>query len=145
MVSCKKPMVGPVAVPVWALVIPGTDDAAHGRIKVFGEPEHGVAVVRVGPAADGEHRRPDRGVVPADAAVPPVVVAGLVAELGVDERVQVLQALQPHLAPALTDELLGPSAGRRNPAWSPPRRACRRLAPTSPYSGYGCRSGRSLS
>lgn len=90
---------------VRVLVRPGADDAAHLLVgEVLREPQHRVPV-RVVPAADREHARLDRGVVLADAAVPPVVVAGLVVEPRVDERVDGVEALRPHVLPGVPDVL----------------------------------------
>ena len=66
--------------------------------------EHGVAVA-VGPAGHGVHRAADRGVVLAHGAVLPVVVAALVLQPLLQPEPAALQPLQPHLAPALADDV----------------------------------------
>ena len=101
-VSWRNPIAGPGGRPaVRVLVRPGPDESPYPVVRqVFHEPQHGVAVGVV-PAADGQDRRVDRRVVLADAAVPPVVVALLVCQPGVQERVERFEALAPHRQPAV--------------------------------------------
>ena len=59
--------------------------------------------VAVRPAADGVDRRLDRGVVLAHRSVPPVRVAALVGEPGLDHRLRAVQSVEPYGAPAVAD------------------------------------------
>lgn len=85
------------------LVRPRADQSLAGHVDVLQQPGHRVGVP-VGPAAGGQHRHLERGVVLADRGVPPVGVAPLVAQPLHDPRPAALQPLVPQLAPALPDD-----------------------------------------
>ena len=117
--SCRKPIAGP-GTPLCG------KPCAHGPISPFfghGRPaqqaRHGVGIA-VRPAADRVDRAVDRAVVLADRAVLPEVVAPLVLQPERRERHQVVEALAPHLAPALADDLRDRADTRRRSSTSTP-------------------------
>ena len=95
---------------VRVLVRPGPDQAFAGDVERGEQPEHRVRVA-VGPAAHGEHRARDVGVVLADRAVLPVGVATLVAQPLRQPEPAAAQPLVPHLAPPLADDVRVRRAG----------------------------------
>ena len=85
-------------------VRPRADQALAGAGQAFQQSRDRVGVA-VGPAADRVHRGLDVGVVLAHRALLPVGVAALMAQPVVDERRRFAHPLEPHLAPAVTDDL----------------------------------------
>ena len=83
---------------------PGTDEALAGG-RQPGQQARDRIGVAVGPAADCVDRRGDGRVVLGHRALLPVVVAGLVADPVRQHQRIVLQAGQPHVAPAVADDL----------------------------------------
>ncbi len=61
-------------------------------------------LIGIGPAADGVDRASDRLVILADRAMLPIRVTSLVLQPEFQEQRCVLQALQPHRAPAIADK-----------------------------------------
>src|SRR5262249_28083917 len=60
--------------------------------------------VGIGPTADGVHRALDRLVSLAYRSMLPITITSLVPQPALEEQRYVLEALQPHRAPAITDK-----------------------------------------
>ena len=100
--SWRNPIAGPGLPVVRKGVGPGPDQALARSGQPREQARHRVRVA-VRPAADGVDGRLDLSVVLAHRALPPVVVAALMTEPGLDEGGRALHALEPGAAPVVAD------------------------------------------
>ena len=102
-ISCRKPICGPGSAKCGIFVRPGADQALLRAAQAREQPRDRVGVA-VRPAADRIHRALDGGEILAHRAVLPERVAPLMPQPVLDQERAVLEALEPHLPPALADQ-----------------------------------------